>query len=985
MAGLTTNFNVAPFYDDFDEANNYYRILFRPATAVQARELTQLQSILQTQIARFGNSIYKDGSIIEGCNFTSYPNINQVKFKDSNNITLDFTTITPSYQDIAVDANNTTFNSSNTFLLVSNTNGLRASVFRAFTGTELQVPNTNRAYVQYLNTGNNGATDFGQTSQQIDVYSSNQPKNGLLSADNKLGVVYTLTSNSTVNALGKGYGMRVGKGIIYQKGFFLRTLPSNFIIKEHDSNAAGIVIGFDTSEYIVTPYEDPALFDNSQGSPNYGAPGAFRLKLTPSPIFYDSSNTSVAVPNNFMTIVSFDQGTGQFITQQNTGLALSTLGDFMAQRISEINGDFIVKPFAINVVPHEANTSLMYYTASPGIAYVDGYRVQIRNQVRTLVPRGINGKSITGDSIILSMGNYFFLQEVVGALDVQNLETVTFYDTFQNAISLNPTITSPAGTALGKANIKAFKIYSGIKGTPSAVYQLFVFNIQLNPGVKPSSIKSVYGNSSIFGKFYADIVPDSLTGLSVLNEASLSAPLYNIGFTGVNSLKNFDGVNGTQFNYRTVLTGSLTPETVAGNRISKVTFTIPGPDEFPYGTGYLDDFTSQDLQIMFGQDSLSNTVINTAQILGDTGNTITSADDFTISLYPGATIAVTNTITNSVQYGTISSVNSSNSISLYTNITNAGNLRLQQFFKKGEAVNFYGSGNTIHQDSSTSITATIAFDPASPSYVMYGQIPQTRTAALPIKKKVLKNQLVKIDCGTNDGGLTGPWTLGISDAFNIANVYIGTSYSTDNPDQKNWFTLDTGQRDGYYSNARLSLKPQYKNALTSLSKLLVQVDCFYPNTSSTEAGFFSKDSYPIDDYNPSTNANAIATAQIPIYTDSSNLTYDLRNHIDIRPVMSNTAVYTSIVSLATENPILNTNTFFTSNNVTIDPDSKFSFNVNYFLPRIDLLVIDKNGKLIAKLGTVSNDPQPPALNNSGLSIAQIYVPPYPSLTFPEAQ
>ena len=985
MSGLSTNLNVAPFYDDFDESKNYYKILFRPATAVQARELTQLQTILQTQISRFGNSIYKDGSIIEGCNFSSYPNIAQVKFKDSNNTTLDFALITPSYQDIAVDDNNTIFNSSNTFLLVSNTNGLRASVFRAFIGTELQSPNTNRAYVQYLNTGNNGATTFGQTSQQIDVYSSNQPKNGLLSADNSLGVIYTLTSNSTVNALGVGYGMRVGKGIIYQKGFFLRTTPSNFIIAEHTSNAAGIVIGFDTSEYIVTPYEDPSLFDNSQGSPNYGAPGSFRLKMTPSPVFYDSSNTSVAVPNSFMTIVSFDQGTGQFITQQNSGLALSSLGDLLAQRTSETNGDFIVKPFPINVIPHESNNSLMYYIAAPGIAYVEGYRVATKSAIRTIVPRGINGKSIAGDSFITSMGNYYFLQEVVGTLDVQKLETVTFYDSFQNAVSLNPTINSPIGNPLGKANIKAFKIYSGNKGTPSTIYQLFVFNIQLNPGVSPSSIKSVYGDSPSFGNFYGDIVPDPITGLSVLNESSMSIPLYNTGFTGVNSLVDANNVNGTQFNYRTVLTGSLSSVVEAGNRMSRVTFTVPGPDQFPYGTGYLDDFVSQDLQIMFGQDSLSNTIITDAQILNGSGNTITSSTDFTSILYPGATIAVTNTVTNSIQYATISEVNSSNSISLYTNISNVGNLKLQQFFKKGEAVNFYGSGNTIHQDSSTSITATLAFDPASTSYVMYGQIPQTRTAASPIFKKVLKNQLVKIDCGSNDGGTTGPWQLGISDAFNIANVYIGTSYSSDNPNQKNWFTLDTGQRDGYYTNARLSLTPQYRNALTSTSKLLVQVDCFYPNTSATSAGFFSKDSYPIDDTNPHTNPSAIATAEIPIYTDSSNLNYDLRNYIDLRPVMSNTAVYTDVISLATENPILNSNNFFTSNNVTIDPDSKFTYNVSYFLPRIDLLVINKNGKLVVKLGTVDPNPQPPALNNSGLSIAQIYVPPYPSLTFSEAQ
>ena len=36
---LTTDFNVSPYYDDFSESNDYYRILFRPGFGVQAREL----------------------------------------------------------------------------------------------------------------------------------------------------------------------------------------------------------------------------------------------------------------------------------------------------------------------------------------------------------------------------------------------------------------------------------------------------------------------------------------------------------------------------------------------------------------------------------------------------------------------------------------------------------------------------------------------------------------------------------------------------------------------------------------------------------------------------------------------------------------------------------------------------------------------------------------------------------------------------------
>ncbi len=63
---LTTNFNVDPYYDDFDETKNFHRILYRPGFAVQARELTQQQSILQNQIHRFGNHVFKDGSEVSG-------------------------------------------------------------------------------------------------------------------------------------------------------------------------------------------------------------------------------------------------------------------------------------------------------------------------------------------------------------------------------------------------------------------------------------------------------------------------------------------------------------------------------------------------------------------------------------------------------------------------------------------------------------------------------------------------------------------------------------------------------------------------------------------------------------------------------------------------------------------------------------------------------------------------------------------------------
>ena len=63
------DFNVDPYYDDFECAGgaknkNFHRVLFRPGFPVQARELTQLQSILQNQIERHGRHMFKEGSMV---------------------------------------------------------------------------------------------------------------------------------------------------------------------------------------------------------------------------------------------------------------------------------------------------------------------------------------------------------------------------------------------------------------------------------------------------------------------------------------------------------------------------------------------------------------------------------------------------------------------------------------------------------------------------------------------------------------------------------------------------------------------------------------------------------------------------------------------------------------------------------------------------------------------------------------------------------
>ena len=86
---LNTNFNVNPYYDDFDEDKLFLRMLFKPGNAVQARELTQLQTLLQNQVGRFGNHVFKNGSLVSG---------GQIVYQDTTYINL-----SSSYADTAIN------------------------------------------------------------------------------------------------------------------------------------------------------------------------------------------------------------------------------------------------------------------------------------------------------------------------------------------------------------------------------------------------------------------------------------------------------------------------------------------------------------------------------------------------------------------------------------------------------------------------------------------------------------------------------------------------------------------------------------------------------------------------------------------------------------------------------------------------------------------------------------------------------------------
>jgi len=154
---LQTDLNVFPYYDDYDPNKNFYRILFRPGVAVQARELNQLQTILQNQIEKFGDNIFKRGTIIEGCNIIRHPVLPYVKVKDTET---DGTQISvTAYEGMSV----------------RNSANVTGHIVKTVAGFESRAPDLNTLYVKYNSSGSNSNTATFGASETLTVFSPLYP------------------------------------------------------------------------------------------------------------------------------------------------------------------------------------------------------------------------------------------------------------------------------------------------------------------------------------------------------------------------------------------------------------------------------------------------------------------------------------------------------------------------------------------------------------------------------------------------------------------------------------------------------------------------------------------------------------------------------------------------------------------------------------------------------------------------------------------
>ena len=972
---LTTNFNVTPYYDDYDPNNQYYRILFKPGYAVQARELTQIQSMLQNQIYRFGRHVFKEGSIVLPGGFSLKTNIGDRKGNPIDYIKLK-----------NVDASNNTIDVTSLIgeTFVGATSNISAYVVDV-AESDGTAANSATIYVTYLNASTSN-------SQQRVVIAGET-----LSSANA-GTCIVKDDDAVANT-GYASWFQIEEGVYFAKEHFIYFPTQSVILDRYNPNPS-CKVGFYVSEEIITAADDASLLDPALEASNYSAPGADRFKLLSTLSVLDLNDTAGAP--DFVTLFTIKDGVIQITNEKSE---YNILGDTLAERTYDESGDYVVKGLNVQISEHDkvttpvdnygryanGNNQLLIVGVDPGYAFVHGYAVNVNDRIEINIEKPTDFRNVESQISSTTMGQYLRINEVVGSWQIDQGTRVDFYDASQKRITNNGVTTgqkwstgAQTGNNIGSAIIHSIQYVSGTPGY-DAIYDLYLSDIRMTGVNSSATIRSVYYNNSPHSDVGADVYgTDNTTSNTTFRNLNQAPLLYYVGSNYTKTVKDTNGNPQTLYYYsKTDGIASSLVVPAAGSVI--VSPSLPTNDILPYGTGptsLSQADISQDIIVTMNETFNIGPLFSAATVSAS-GNRINGAGTYFTRLNVGDKIELSGQA--NTFYITAISNNTTLTVSNTVSASVTGNT-IFKAYKTGDIVNLNGVGVDAGAQRTVTATSTTLTVDLKENVGSDRDITITYKVASTLSSEKIKtlkpNRYVVINCAT--AGTTGPFGLGFSDVYQVRNIVKKTGSApanlADGTNVTRYFTVDNGQRDTMYDLAKI-----FKSSSISLGStdyLLVELDYFEPTTSG-KAGFYAIDSYPIEDNDANSTNSTIRTENIPVYVSStSQVSYDLRNHIDFRPVKTITAADATSVGSATINPsnTSNTYTFAATGLKFAVPSTEITYDYSYYLGRKDIVVANKNKTFAVTKGIASTNPVAPDSLDTQMLLAILDIAPYPSLS-----
>jgi len=967
---MAIDFNTEPYYDDFTESKRFLRILYRPGYAVQARELTQMQTILQNQISRFGSHVFKEGSLVIPGEIGIDTKIAYVKLEATYSAVL---------ADTVIDKF--------AGLIIENTAGVQAQVIHY---TVSSGADSAALFIRYVNSGDNNTT---KTFSDSDILTNLTGTN--LAGNEITAGTYTVQA-ATSSSTGTGSIATIKQGVYYIKGHFV-LVPEQILILDKFTNTPSYRIGLVTSESIITAEEDGTLFDNAQNSFNYAAPGAHRY-------YIDAVLTKLSIDStqdiDFIELIRVGNGQTQSIVDKSE---YSYLEKEFAHRTYDESGNYTVKNFEIdvreyrnnnrgawtsgrvylngdvvtnsgytyvaknsgtsssstppthttgsvydgsvsgvgtsgvqweyNATPYynrgvytpgtsenlgtqQANEAKLAIGLEPGKAYVQGYEIEKPATEYVTVNKARDYLTVDNGVIPSTVGNYVLVTNINGAPPISananaSFNQVTLYNRVTSAVGTIPS----SGTIVGYARARFMEYHNGTIGAQTAIYKLGIFDVQMVSGYDFNrDVKSFYhvgSSNDVNLNFTADIEGTTAVGSGTLTRL--------IGSVTASASTTITGA-GTSFQTDlrvgdyVFLGTALRRVTAIASQVSLTvdsSISVTGSTLDRVGTKvYEPENTS--LLFPFPYYAIKD-ITDTVYTVYETFTSSVSAGSISIGPPSSGTFASAATTTNYTVIDT--DATSGGAIVATTGITPSG--------------------------SSASITVSTGLNGRN---VFVIAAVNKSGASLTQKSKTLVSGATKTFTTQATAQQTA-LLLGKADGYRLVSVKMksgtfaspGSTYSIDISDRFIW---DDGQRSTHYDVARLILKNSY-------APPEAPIEVTFDHFTHGSGDYFTKNSYPA----------TIQYGSIPYFQGVA-----LRDVIDFRPRINDAG--TSFTGTGSGTTLLPKR--------GIDIVTDFS----YYLARKTKIAVDFGGTFFAVDGVSSLNPGEPLDPSLGLVLYNLTLEPY---------
>jgi hypothetical protein len=435
------------YKDDFADSAGYHRVLFNSGRPLQARELTQLQTILQTQITRFASNIFLDGAAVSP--------------KSSGAQT--------SIQDYVI--------------VEELTESLEGYIGAEFTGAAKTGTNGLKFVVTHVEAASGGDYPilYGRYTSvnQAAVSTTVQPTLLAFSEAETLaspGLTSLTVRTKTVSepaSVGKGTLFSMQSAEFFVQGFFVFAPKQTVVIAKH-SDVAQADVGFEVTQDIVTVADDEELYDNQGARPNLSSPGADRFRITLTLI----NKSQIADELDFLSFATVRDSKIIQIKEGTSGF--NQIEKRLAVRQEETTGNFVVHDFEVELLEKDS-ASLTYFMRAQELgnsptAYLNGYRLTQKLDAFLDVDKPT---SFVTDSATSSTFVYENFVSVTGDSAGQSAfgnynPTATTNDTQQQHALWNV-----SNTQIGTARVKSVKKNAE---TGEDAYRIYLFDVQMEAG-----------------------------------------------------------------------------------------------------------------------------------------------------------------------------------------------------------------------------------------------------------------------------------------------------------------------------------------------------------------------------------------------------------------------------------------------------------------------------------------------------------------------